>query len=187
MGLAHCTPEFDVISRRSVIQNSGKQILKSKCKWSSFSQWFSEVCFSALQLTLRSTLIPKHQSSPSQNLCKRSWAKNGKGQTVPQLSKHSMPSYQLQESHLKYAPVCQGSTCKQSAARSETPKAWLPCCKAVGRKKDPPAITQITSLVLFSRLPGNSLQLPLKFNCHITINFFTTHRRRKTHRKEYYF
>ena len=45
---AHCTPEFDVISRRSVIQNSGKQILKPKCKWSSFSQLFSEVCFSAL-------------------------------------------------------------------------------------------------------------------------------------------
>ena len=123
MGLTHCTPGFDVISRRSVIQNSGKQILKSKCKWSSFSQWFSEVCFSALQLTLRSTLIPKHQSSLSQNLCKRSWAKMEKGQTVPQLSKRSMLSYQLQESHLKYAPVCQGSTCKQSAARSETPKA----------------------------------------------------------------
>ena len=87
---------IDVISRRSVIQNSGKQMLKPNRKWSSFSQLFSEVCFSALQLTLRSTLIPKHQSSPSQNLCASApGQKMEKGQTVPQLSKRSMPSYQL--------------------------------------------------------------------------------------------
>ena len=180
---AHCTPEFDVISRRSVIQNSGKQILKPKCKWSSFSQLFSEVCFSALQLTLRSTLIPKHQSCPSQNLCKHYRPKNWK---------RSNPSSVVKAFHAKLpvtritSEICtcvpRYSTCKQSAARSETPKAWLPCCKAVGRKKDPPAITQITSLVLFSRLPGNSLQLPLKFNCHIAIKLFTTHKRTKTHR-----
>ena len=123
-------------------------------------------------------------SKPVQVLLGKKWKK-----VKPFLSCQSVPCQviSLQESHLKYAPVCQGSTCKQSAARSETPKAWLPCCKAVGRKKDPPAITQITSLVLFSRLPGNSLQLPLKFNCHIAMKLFTTHRRTKTHRIEYYF
>ena len=135
-------------------------------------------CFSALQLSLRSTLIPKHQCSPSQNLCKRSWAKNGK---------RSNRSSVVKEFHAKLpvtritSEICtcvpRYSTCKQSAARSETPKAWLPCCKAVGRKKDPPAITQITSLVLF--FPTFWQQLTTASEVQLSYRYKTFHNSQK--------
>ena len=79
--------------------------------------------FSALQLTLRSTLIPKHQSSPSQNLCKCSWAKNGKRSNCSPVVKafHAkLPVTRITSEICTCVP--RYSTCKQSAARSETPR-----------------------------------------------------------------
>ena len=66
-------------------------------------------------------------------------------------------------------------------------KPDCPVAKPWGEKKIRPLLHKLQALSFFSRLPGNSLQLPLKFNCHIAIKLFTTHRRTKTHRIEYYF
>ena len=77
-------------------------------------------------------------------------------------------------SHLKYAPVCQGSTCKQSAARSETPKAWLPCCKAVGRKKSARYYTNYKPCPFF---PTSWQQLKTPSEVQLSYRYKTFHNR----------
>ena len=123
-------------------------------------------------------------SKPVQVLLGKKWKK-----VKPFLSCQSVPCRVIScKNHIWNMHLCAKVALASKVLQDlKLQKPDCPVAKPWGEKKDPPAITQITSLVLFFRLPGNSLQLPLKFNCHITIKLFTTHRRTKTHRIEYYF
>ena len=108
-------------------------------------------------------------SKPVQVLLGKKWKRSNRSSVVKAFHA-KLPS------HLKYAPVCQGSTCKQSAARSETPKAWLPCCKAVGRKKSARYYTNYKPCPFF---PTSWQQLTTPSEVQLSYHYKTFHNSQK--------
>ena len=118
-------------------------------------------------------------SKPVQALLGKKWKK-----VKPFLSCQSVPCRVIScKNHIWNMHLCAKVALASKVLQDlKLRKPDCPVAKPWGEKKIRPLLHKLQALSFFSRLPGNSLQLPLKLNYHIAIKFFTTHRRKKSHR-----